>query len=110
MVSRSATSLLRKAALSLLLATGGIHTPAAFAAQTEATEGSSGSMLPYLLWSGGGLAAGLLLGAQLRRRRPETHAPPPASSPIVSTTPTAAWRDFVELSADWPWETDAELR
>ena len=110
MASRSATSLLRMAALSLLLATGGIHTPAAFAAQTEATEGSSGSMLPYLLWSGGGLAAGLLLGAQLRRRRPETHAPPPASAPIVSATPTAAWRDFVELSADWPWETDAELR
>ncbi len=123
MASRSAAPLLRLAAFPLLLAAGGLCSSAASAGPDDAPERSGlQTTLPYLLMAGGGLAAGLLLGRQLRGR-PARAAPPSrqqesvasAAAPPVAPRPaapaaTAPWRDFVELSTDWPWETDAALR
>ena len=110
MVSRSAASLLRIAALPLLLAAGGILAPAALAGPASSPEnlGIAGAASPYLLTVGGGLA-GLLLGLLLRRRPPAPLAPRPTPGESHSEPP-APWRDFMELSADWPWETDATMR
>ncbi len=110
MVSRSAASLLRMAALPLLLTAGGVLAPAALAGPASALEnlGIASEASPYLLTVGGGLA-GLLLGLLLRRRPPAPLAPRPTPGESHSAPP-APWRDFVELSADWPWETDATMR
>ncbi len=60
------------------------------------------ALAPYLLGGVSGLAAGLM-ARRLLRRRPATAVPPhPPQAP--------QWRDFVEVSGDWLWEIDAELR
>lgn len=108
MVFRSAASLLRTAVLPSLLITGGLCSPdvlAGFTADAEA-DALLQTALPYLLGGLGGLVAGVVFSALLgRQRNANTSAPPAAPAPL-----TTRWRDFVEVSADWLWETDADLR
>lgn len=61
--------------------------------------------LPNLAWGIGGLMAGVVLQRLLRR--------PPIPTPVQEPAPTeisVAWHAFAELSGDWWWETDADLR
>ena len=90
------------APLHLLLTGGGLFAPAAMAAEIAGSGGVS--TLPGLLLAGGGVAAGLL-ASRLLGRKP---APPPAAPPPEQPAPP--WLDFIELTGDWLWETDAEHR
>ena len=106
MVFRPATSLLRPAVVHCLLITGGLCSPdvlAGFAAEADASALLQ-TALPYLLGGLAGLAAGQLFRLPIWRREETVSAPP---QPALTTT---RWRDFVEVSADWLWETDSELR
>ncbi len=106
MVFRPATSLLRPAVVHCLLITGGLCSPDVLAG--FATEADAGALLqtalPYLLGGLAGLTAGQLFRLPIWRREETVSAPP---QPALTTT---RWRDFVEVSADWLWETDSELR
>ena len=108
------------AALPFLLAASGLHSSVALAAAGDGLDGGLQTTLPYLLVAGGALAAGLLLGRLARRTPPPAgtpstapplsiSAPPPRPAPSA-TAPGVPWRDFVEMSGDWPWETDAAMR
>lgn len=80
--------------------------------------------LPTLLVAGGGLLAGLLLGRLAARPGSSTPPPQPDASPstraplslapsragALTMPPEVPWRDFVEQSGDWPWQTDDQLR
>ena len=90
------------APLHLLLTGGGLFAPAAMAAEIAGSGGVS--TLPGLLLAGGGVAAGLF-ASRLLGRKP---APPPAAPPPEQPAPP--WLDFIELTGDWLWETDAEHR
>ena len=108
MVSRPVAPLLRTAVLPCLILTGGLCSPdvlAGFAVETEAGPLLQ-TALPYLLGGFAGLVAGMLFSKRGRNRRSaNANALPAASAPLATR-----WRDFVEVSADWLWETDADLR
>jgi PAS domain S-box-containing protein len=108
MVFRSAASLLRTAVLPCLLITGCLRSPDALAGFT--VEAKAGALLqtalPYLLGGLAGLVAGILLAKRVRN---QPHAVANAA-PMTPALLTTRWRDFVEVSADWLWETDADLR
>ena len=128
MASPFPVPLLRAAPHPLVLAVSSLL-PSAVSAQSVGTADalSLAAVLPWLMM-GAGAVAGCVLGMQFgRQRRKPADArsspptPTPTPTPTPETTPSRAgqgseaqppetWRDFVELSADWPWETDSGLR
>ena len=102
MATLPSSSPVRRAVLLCLVAAGGIGMPA-----HAGGEGGRGGLAdtafpPYLVGGMGGLAAGFVARRLLRRRPEGRSAPRPAREP--------AWREFVEISGDWLWELDSELR
>jgi len=101
MLPRPTPSRPRRTVLACALFAGGICAPLGALAGPDLGGLIEAALAPYLLGGVSGLAAGLVFRRLLRP--PQTRsATRPAAEPL--------WRDFIEISGDWLWETDSELR
>ena len=92
-----------RAVLAWLLVAGGACTPLGAAASMSLGGLIDAALAPYLLGGVSGLAAGLVFRRLLRHRPPQTRS-------VKGQANEHLWRDFIEVSGDWLWETDSELR
>ena len=82
---------------------------AARAAQDPVMENVLADALPFFAGGLAGLLAGIGGILMMRRRGGGDVAPAASDDTIIGPQPNAAWRDFLEMSSDWLWQTDAAL-